>query len=104
MLAQKIICLFIPKEINIKGARISLNKSDAIVSGNLAMGCYETFNLDLFGAQLKPGMCVFDVGANIGLYSAIAAMKVGNTGVTAMQKNSPVFDFMEIAEKALEHQ
>jgi FkbM family methyltransferase len=80
MLAQKIICLFIPKEINIKGARISLNKSDAIVSGNLAMGCYETFNLDLFEAQLKPGMCVFDVGANIGLYSAIAAMKVGNRG------------------------
>jgi FkbM family methyltransferase len=80
ILAQKIICLFIPEEINIKGAMISLNKSDAIVSGNLAMGCYETFNLDLFEAQLKPGMCVFDVGANIGLYSAIAAMKVGNTG------------------------
>jgi len=80
MLVQKIICFFIPEEINIKGAQISLNKTDAIVSGNLAMGCYETFNLDLFESILKPGMCVFDVGANIGLYSAIAAMKVGNTG------------------------
>ncbi len=96
LIAQKIICMFIPEKINVKGASISLNKSDAIVSGNLALGCYETYNLDLFEAQLKPGMCVFDVGANIGLYTAIAAIKVGGSGrVVALEPDKTNCSFIK---------
>jgi FkbM family methyltransferase len=79
-LAQKIICKIIPETIDIGGVTLVLNRDDAIVSGNLALGCYETFNLELFRKMLRPGMHVLDVGANIGLYSAIAAKAVGATG------------------------
>ncbi len=79
-LAQKLICLLIPDAIEIGGVTLVLNRDDAVVSGNLALGCYETYNLELFEKLLRPGMCVLDVGANIGVYSAIAARKVGLTG------------------------
>src|SRR5688572_27369199 len=60
-LAQKLICRLIPDEIEISGVRLILNRDDAIVSGNLALGCYETYNLELFEKLLTPGMCVLDV-------------------------------------------
>jgi FkbM family methyltransferase len=36
--------------------------------------------LDLFASHLRPGMTVFDVGANVGLYSLLAARAVGPSG------------------------
>lgn len=80
-LAQKIVCKLIPETLSIKGVTLALNQQDAIVSGNLALGCYETGNLDLFESLLQPGNHVFDVGANIGLYSAVASRVVGPQGL-----------------------
>jgi FkbM family methyltransferase len=79
-LAHRVICRMIPPTVEMKGVTLALNQADAIVSGNLALGCYEVTNLDLFSAKLRPGMTVLDVGANIGLYSAVAARLVGPTG------------------------
>lgn len=95
-LARKLICLVIPPEIEIKGVTLILNRRDAIVSGNIALGCYETYNLELFEGLVRPGMCVLDVGANIGLYSAIAARKVGPGGrVIAMEPDAANCSFIE---------
>ncbi len=80
LLVQWIICRMIPRELNLRGVTLVLNQKDAIVSGNLALGCYETENLDLFESLLEPGMCVVDIGANIGLYTAVAAQRVGPNG------------------------
>jgi FkbM family methyltransferase len=80
LLAHRIICGIIPAEIELRGVHIVLNQKDAIVSGNLMLGCYETSNLDIFESLLEPGMCVLDIGANIGLYSAVAAQRIGPTG------------------------
>lgn len=94
--AQKIICLFIPEEIETNGVTLVLNRDDPIVSGNIALGCYETYNVDLFERLLRPGMCVIDVGANIGLYSAIAARKVGPAGrVIAIDPDPTNCSFLE---------
>lgn len=41
---------------------------------------FERNELQLVTKCLKPGMRVIDVGANIGLYSILAACRVGNTG------------------------
>jgi FkbM family methyltransferase len=79
-LAQWVICKIIPAEILFREVRLVLNQRDAIVSGNLALGCYETGNLDVFENLLQPGQCVLDIGANIGLYSALACKRVGPTG------------------------
>lgn len=71
---------FIPAQLAIENVTLVLNRDDAIVSGALALGCYETFNLSHFVRLLGPGMVVLDVGANIGLYSAIASPVVGVDG------------------------
>jgi FkbM family methyltransferase len=87
---QKIICRLIPKELEVKGVALVLNQNDAIVSGNLALGCYESYNLDLFADALRPGLSVLAVGANIGLYAAIAARTVGPTGRVVAVEPDPV--------------
>ncbi len=79
-LVHWVICRFIPDEIEIHDVTVSLNQRDAIVSGNLALGCYEVYNLDLFDSLLKPGMNVMDVGANIGVYTAVSAKRTGPSG------------------------
>ncbi len=79
-MAQSVVRRFIPKQLRVRGVDLVLNQSDAIVSGALALGCYEGFELELFESLLKPGMTVLDIGANLGLYAAIAAKEVGPQG------------------------
>lgn len=43
-------------------------------------GKYEPFTIDLFESLVQPGMTVVDVGANIGMYSILAAKRVGDAG------------------------
>ncbi len=83
ILIQRLICIFIPEKIELKGISLSLNQTDAIVSGSLAMGFYEKSNIDLFCSMYgigNEGNTFLDIGANIGLYSALAAKFVGSKG------------------------
>lgn len=79
-LAQSVIKQLIPATMDFRGSRIALNQNDAIVSGSLALGCYERFLTDVLEALLRPGMTFFDIGANIGIYTALAASLVGPRG------------------------
>ena len=78
--AQSVIKRLIPPTIDFRGNRVVLNQDDAIVSGSLALGCYENFVTDVLEALLQPGMTFLDVGANIGMYTAMGARLVGPTG------------------------
>ena len=80
LLAQWVVKRWIPPRLEVDGVRLVLNRDDAIVSGALALGCYEGGPRRLFAAILEPGMTVVDVGANIGLYTAIAGRIVGPRG------------------------
>ena len=44
------------------------------------LGMYECTKLSRFAALLSAGDVVFDLGANVGLYTLLAATKVGHTG------------------------
>ncbi len=79
-IVQAVVKLFIPNEIQMKGVTLCLNKQDAIVSGALALGCYESALIDYFATLLRPGINMVDIGANIGLYSIISAKAVGPQG------------------------
>lgn len=87
--AQFAIKRFIPPELTFRGVRLALNRDDAIVSGSLALGTYEAFELGVFESFLAPGAIVFDIGANIGLYSALAARGVGPGGVVVAVEPGP---------------
>ncbi len=88
-LAQRVVRCFIPKRMRVRGVELALNQTDAVMSGALALGCYEGYTLDLFESLLKPGMQVLDIGANIGLYTAIAAKAVGPEGNVLAIEPSP---------------
>ncbi len=79
-LAQYVIKKLIPSSMMIEGVRLVLNQEDAVLCGALALGCYERFELRVFKGILRPGMLILDVGANIGLFSAVAASVLGVTG------------------------
>lgn len=45
------------------------------------LGSYEREKQLVFSSMLRPGQVVFDIGANVGFYSLLAARKVGPTGL-----------------------
>ncbi|MGB7160517.1 MAG: FkbM family methyltransferase, partial [Tepidisphaeraceae bacterium] len=93
--AQFVIKRFIPEHLTFRGVRLALNQDDAIVSGSLALGTYEEFEIGVFESFLAPGMNVFDVGANIGLYSAMAARRIGSAAtVVAVEPGPDNCDFI----------
>ena len=78
--AQWIVKRIIPSRLTVDGIELVMNQDDAVVCGALTLGCYESVPRRIFRCLLKPGMTVVDVGANIGLYTAIAAESVGPAG------------------------
>ena len=87
--AQFVIKRFIPRELAFRGVRLALNQDDAIVSGSLALGTYEEFELSVFESFLAPGKKVYDIGANIGLWSAVAARRVAPGGIVVAVEPGP---------------
>ncbi len=96
-LVNWVILKIIPESILLPTGRILFfNKKDPVVSGALALGVYEGFETSLFQAELKAGMTVVDIGANIGYYTVIAANAVGQTGkVIAFEPDKQSADILQ---------
>ncbi len=85
----------IPSRMQINGMTLLLNPQDAVISSALALGCYERFEVGVFASLAKPGDVVYDIGANIGLYSMVASQAVGRSGtVIALEPESVNFGFL----------
>lgn len=75
--------------IAIDEVSLVVDQADHSVSHPIAEGVYEPHLLAFVRSFLKPGMTFVDVGANIGLYSMLAASLVGSEGrVIAVEPNS----------------
>ena len=79
-MADKVICMTIPKMITLPEGVLFLNQSDAAVSAPIALDFFEQTELALFRKTIQPGMTVVDIGANLGLYTVIAGKLVGPNG------------------------
>src|SRR5688572_5258274 len=62
------------------GARMTCDLRDHVQRQIYFFGAYEPIETYLFRLLLRPGMVVVDVGANVGLYTLIAAGEVGVRG------------------------
>jgi len=93
-LANRILCTMIPPEIQVRGATVIPNPRDPVVCGALALGVYEKDEISFFCESFRAGMTLVDVGANVGLYSALA-IKQGGGKVLAIEPLPETFAFLQ---------
>jgi FkbM family methyltransferase len=73
-----------------------LNPSDPVLSSSVAFGIYENYEREIFRQFCKPGSTVVDVGANVGLYTVIAASRVGKDGkVIAIEPHPESYRYLQ---------
>jgi len=76
-------------EVGVDGATLVIDTADLSVSQPIAEGTYEPHLVAFVRSFLQPGMTFVDVGANVGLYSILAAGLVGPLGrVVSVEPNS----------------
>jgi len=87
---------------DVDGVAVAADPKDLDVGMHLlAAGTYEPHVSAVFRRELKAGMHVFDVGANIGYFTALALACVGPTGhVWAVEPNTSNVRLLEIARRA----
>lgn len=88
--ANWVILRLLPEKLRVEEAVIVLNPDDPVVSGALTFGVYEKPERHFLRRILRPGQTVLDIGANVGLYSAMAAVRVGNEGKVVAFEPDPV--------------
>lgn len=94
--ANAVIRMLIPESVRYGNIKVMLNPKDPVVSGALAFHQYEPDELAFVAANLRPGMTILDVGANIGLYTALFADAVQSHGmVIALEPDPENFLFLE---------
>lgn len=84
----------VPGEIRIGGAVVCPNPRDPVISAALALGIYEREETAFFRENFRRGMCFVDVGANIGLFTALAISQ-GASRVLALEPHRESFGFLE---------
>lgn len=86
----------IPEKVRILGQfDLVLNPSDPVLSAAVTFGVYEPFEQNVFKEMCRPGMKVLDIGANVGLYTGIAASQVGRDGlVIAIEPHPESFKYL----------
>jgi FkbM family methyltransferase len=88
------------------GFHFHVSTRDITIVPSLLNGDYETAELAFFRALLKPGMCVLDLGANIGLYAVPAGAAVAPGGrVYAFEPEPNNLSYLRrnLAENAIEN-
>ncbi len=70
----------LPKSIRVGGATVWLNPDDPVISGALTLGVYERGEIAYFRSRFRADMTFIDIGANVGLYSALALSTPGFRG------------------------
>lgn len=62
------------------GVKVAVDKAEPVIGLNIERARYEPHMVGFFQKLLRPKMTVIDVGANIGLFSLLAAKLVGEEG------------------------
>lgn len=87
-LVDALILKFLPATVRVGPATIFINPTDPIVSGALMMKMYENAEVAFFQKSCAPGMVFVDVGANVGLYSGLAAHLTDPHGIIVASDNN----------------
>lgn len=95
-LAHRILLRCVPPHVTVDGLKLYLNPMDPVLSPSIALGIYENYEREIFRQLCKPGSVVVDVGANVGLYTVIAASRVGRNGkVIAIEPHPESYHYLQ---------
>jgi len=73
----------------IRDCQLAIDKADLSIGQPVVRGQYEPHLINFYNERLEPGMVFLDIGANIGLFSMLAANIVGSGGkVICFEPNS----------------
>src|SRR5258707_9828272 len=78
--ANATIRAMLPERVRVGEATVWINPDDPVISGALTLGVYERGEIAYFRSKLGADMTFIDIGANVGLYSAIALSTRGFRG------------------------
>jgi FkbM family methyltransferase len=67
--------------VQFRGAQFVMPTKDITLTPSVMSGVFERHELDIFERACSAGATIVDVGANIGLYSVLAAQRVGTSGI-----------------------
>lgn len=94
--ANAAIRALLPERVRVGEAAVWLNPDDPVISGALTLGVYERGEIAFFRSQFRRGMTLVDVGANVGLYSALALSTAGFHGrVLALEPHAESRRYLE---------
>lgn len=79
--------------VRVGDATVVLDPEDPVISGALTLKLYERDEIAFFRKVLKPGHTVLDIGANVGLYTALAMQTVKQ--VVCVEPNPGSRSFLE---------
>lgn len=78
--ANATIRALLPENVRVGAATVWINPEDPVISGALTLGVYERSEIAFFRSRFAADMTFIDVGANVGLYSALALSMPGFRG------------------------
>ncbi|MEO6053991.1 MAG: FkbM family methyltransferase [Chthoniobacterales bacterium] len=93
-LTNRALKAIIPAQFSVHEARVCLNPNDPVVAGALTLRVYEREEIDFFRTHFQPGMTFLDIGANVGLYTALALSLKAAT-VMAVEPHAESRSFLE---------
>lgn len=94
--ANATIRALLPQKVRVGAASVWINPEDPVISGALTLGVYERGEIAYFRSRFAADMTFIDVGANVGLYSALALSTPGFRGrVLAVEPHAESRAYLE---------
>jgi FkbM family methyltransferase len=91
-----VILRLIPRSIRVGPARLFLDPSDPVISGALTLGVYERQEMAFFNRFIGQARTFVDVGANVGLYTALALRQMSaRSTVVAVEPHPRAYQLLQ---------
>lgn len=95
-LTNAILLRIIPEHLQVGPATLHLDLGDPVLSGALTLRVFERSELSFFQEYCRGGMTFVDIGANIGLYTALGMHQLDPTGrIVTFEPHPHAYQFLE---------
>ena len=95
-LTNAILLRIIPESVQVGPATLHLDLNDPVLSGALTLRVFELSELFFFQKYCRGGMTFVDIGANIGLYTALAMHQLDSTGrIVSFEPHPQSYAFLQ---------